>query len=162
MFLLIFFCLGKVLLKNPAHQTNFVSRFDTFSKRRKQRVSTEIALRTLQKRCFFRNCQKRESIRNLSFLKCSEYFRPEQETLNAHQNCLMSRVFHEMAFLVFRWLKFDEKKYAGLILAVESKSEEKSKLSLLEKKLAILAYNDISKNRKKIIKFNLTIKSQQT
>ena len=41
-----------------------------------------------------------------------------------------NRVFHEMAFLVFRWLKFDEKKYAGLILAVESKSEEKSKLSL--------------------------------
>ena len=42
-----------------------------------------------------------------------------------------------------------EKEYTALILAVESKSEEKSTLSLLEKKLAIFAYNDISKNQKK-------------
>ena len=54
-----------------------------------------------------------------------------------------------MAFLVFRRPKMIEKKYAALILAVESKSEEKSTLSLLEKKLAIFAYNDISKNQKK-------------
>ena len=54
-----------------------------------------------------------------------------------------------MAFLVFRRTKMIEKTYAALILAVESKSEEKSTLSLLEKKLAIFAYNDISKNQKK-------------
>ena len=62
---------------------------------------------------------------------------------------IKSRVFHRMAFLVFWRPKMIEKKYAALILAVESKSEEKSTLSLLEKKLAIFAYNDISKNQKK-------------
>ena len=38
------------------------------------------------------------------------------------------------------------KKYAALILVVESKFEEKSKLSLLEKKIAIFAHNYIYKS----------------
>ena len=45
------------------------------------------------------------------------------------------RVFHKMTFLIFRRPKMIEKKYAVLILAVEFESEEKSSLSLLEKKL---------------------------
>ena len=40
------------------------------------------------------------------------------------------------------------KKYAALVLAVEFESEEKAKLSLLEKKIAIFVYSDIPKNRK--------------
>ena len=47
-----------------------------------------------------------------------------------------------MAFLVFRRLKMIEKKDAVLILAVEFKSEEKSSLSLLGKKLEIFALTD--------------------
>ena len=41
-----------------------------------------------------------------------------------------------MAFLVFRRPKMIEKKDAVLILAVEFKSEEKTSLSLLEKKIS--------------------------
>ena len=49
------------------------------------------------------------------------------------------------------------KKYAALTFAVESKSEEKPKQSHVEKEIAILAYNDISKNtiqKIKILKKN--------
>ena len=52
-----------------------------------------------------------------------------------------------MAFLAFLWLKMNKKKYAALILAVEFKSEEKSSLSPLEKKLAIFAWLNFTKNR---------------
>ena len=52
-----------------------------------------------------------------------------------------------MAFLVFRQPKMIEKKDAVLILAVEFKSEEKSSLSIIEKKLAIFALNNFSENR---------------
>ena len=50
-----------------------------------------------------------------------------------------------MAFLVFRRPKMVEKKDAVLILAVEFKSEEKSSLSLLEKKLAIFVQMSFTK-----------------
>ena len=41
----------------------------------------------------------------------------------------------------------EQKKYAVLILAVEFKSEEKSSLSPLEKKIAIFAWFNFAKNR---------------
>ena len=41
------------------------------------------------------------------------------------------------------------KKYAALIFALESKSEEKSPLFLIEKKIAIFVNRDISKIGKK-------------
>ena len=64
-----------------------------------------------------------------------------------------------MAFLVFRRPKMIEKKYAALILAVESKSEEKSTLSLLEKKISDFCLQRYFEKSEKIIKLNLTIKN---
>ena len=52
-----------------------------------------------------------------------------------------------MAFSAFPLLKMNKKKYAALILAVEFKSEEKSSLSPLEKKLAIFARLNFAENR---------------
>ena len=52
-----------------------------------------------------------------------------------------------MAFLVSQRPKMIENKDAVLILAVEFKSEEKSSLSHLEKKIAIFALRDFSENR---------------
>ena len=59
-----------------------------------------------------------------------------------------------MAFLVFRRPKMIEKTYAALILPVKSKSEEKSKLSLLEKKISDFCLQRYFENSEKIIKFN--------
>ena len=54
-----------------------------------------------------------------------------------------------MAFLVFQWPKMNEKKDAALILAVEFKSEEKSRLSLLEKKISNFCLTKFCKKSKK-------------